>query len=75
FKVGGTLLLSKFDAVTVGFAKALSSGVVFDTDEKINRKIEQLISDPIYLDSTAEFINDTGNVINRINIAINIFKG
>lgn len=74
FKTGGTFLLSKFDAVTVGFAKAVASGVTFDNSE-INAKVEQLLVDQIYKDSTAEFINDTGNVIARINLAIRIFKG
>lgn len=74
FKKGGTLLLSKFDAVTVGFAKAICTDTVFD-DEKIRNLIEILMDDPIYKKSTAEFINDTSNVTDRIDIAISIFKG
>lgn len=74
FKTGSTLLLSKFDAVTVGFAKALASGKVFN-DQDITSKVELLLSDDVYIASTAEFINDTGNVINRINTAIRIFEG
>ncbi|SIS41240.1 DUF262 domain-containing protein [Neptunomonas antarctica] len=74
FRTGGTLLLSKFDAVTVGFAKAIASGSVFENKE-INSKIELLLDDQDYVDSTAEFINDTGNVIKRVNAAIRIFKG
>jgi hypothetical protein len=74
FKTGGTFLLSKFDAVTVGFAKVIASGTTVDSSE-INSKIELLLADEDYMDSTAEFINDTGNVIKRINTAIKIFKG
>jgi hypothetical protein len=74
FKIGGTFLLSKFDAVTVGFAKAMIGGVTMNSSE-INSKIELLLVDEDYVDSTAEFINDTGNVINRINTAIRIFEG
>jgi hypothetical protein len=73
FKTGGTFLLSKFDAVTVGLAKAIDSGVEFQSSD-IAAKVEQLIADQTYIDSTAEFINDTGNVINRINTAIEIFS-
>lgn len=75
FKTGGTLLLSKFDAITVGFAKAVASGVTFESSEIIINKIEQLLADEIYIDSTTEFINDTGNVTGRINAAIKIFEG
>jgi hypothetical protein len=74
FKTSGTLLLSKFDAVTVGFAKARASGVTFD-NAGINAKIALLLTDEIYIDSTTEFINDTGNVTGRINAAIKIFEG
>ncbi len=74
FKPGSTFLLSKFDAVTVGFAKALDSGKTFSQNE-IRLKVELLLSDEDYLDSTAEFINDTGNVKTRINTAIRIFQG
>jgi hypothetical protein len=73
FKTGGTFLLSKFDAVMVAFAKTVDSGVNFSNVE-INTKIELLLADQTYLDSTAEFINDTGNVTGRINAAINIFQ-
>lgn len=72
FKTGGTLLLSKFDAVTVGFARALSNGVTFDSSE-IKAKVEQLLQHEDYIDSTNEFINDTGNVLKRVRIAIQIF--
>jgi hypothetical protein len=75
FKTSGTLLLSKYDAVTVGFAKALSAGVTFESSEIINSKIEQLLADEGYIDSTIEFINDTGNVKGRIIAAIKIFEG
>ncbi|AWX99147.1 hypothetical protein A8139_03375 [Marinomonas primoryensis] len=74
FRTGSTFLLSKFDAITVGFSKALDSGITFDS-EKINLKIGLLLADEDYLDSTAEFINDTGNVKKRINAAIRIFQG
>ncbi len=74
FKTGSTLLLSKFDAVTVGLAKAIDSGVTFE-DAEINSKIAQLLADKEYKDSTAEFINDTGNVLKRVNAAIRIFEG
>ncbi|PHQ76435.1 MAG: hypothetical protein COB74_02135 [Shewanella sp.] len=74
FKIGGTLLLSKFDAVTVGFAKAIDSGITFENID-INSKIEVLLANEDYIDSTAEFINDTGNVIKRVNAAIRIFEG
>lgn len=73
FKTSGTFLLSKFDAVTVGFAKALDKGINFG-DSEIQAKIEKLLVNKIYVDSTAEFINDTGNVVDRINAAINIFQ-
>jgi len=74
FKTGSTFLLAKFDAVTVGFAKAVASGVTLESEE-INTKVEQILVNEIYMDSTAEFVNDTGNVINRINVAIKIFQG
>lgn len=73
FKTGGTFLLSKFDAVTVGFAKATKSGITF-TKTEIQSKIDKLLKDPDYIESTAEFINDMGNVIQRINTSIKIFK-
>ncbi len=73
FKKRGTFLLSKFDAVTVGFAKAIESGVVFGENDVLN-KVEELLADQIYIDSTEEFINDTGNVIGRVKVAINIFS-
>ena len=74
FKTAGTFLLSKFDAVTVGYAKAIDSGVKLNKSEVIER-ISMLLSDEEYIESTAEFINDTGNVTKRINAAIRIFKG
>ena len=74
FKTGSTFLLSKFDAVTVGFAKALDSGISFDQN-KIRSKVALLLDDEDYLDSTAEFINDTGNVKKRLETAIRIFQG
>jgi hypothetical protein len=74
FKKGSTFLLSKFDAVTVGLAKALNSGIEFDR-VKINSKIGLLLEDEDYKLSTAEFINDTSNVEKRINAAIRIFQG
>ena len=74
FKTSGTLLLSKFDAVTVGFAKAIASGATLE-DKDIISKIDQLLADEDYINSTAEFINDTGNVIKRVNTAIKIFEG
>jgi hypothetical protein len=74
FKTGSTFLLSKFDAVTVGFAKALDSGISFDQN-KIRSKVALLLDDEDYLDSTAEFINDTGNVKKRLDTAIRIFQG
>lgn len=73
FKTSGTFLLSKFDAVAVGLAKAINSGKTFDRIE-IVAKIEALLADEVYKDSTAEFINDTGNVVGRINTAISIFE-
>jgi len=73
FKTGTTFLLSKFDAVTVGLAKAMSLGVTFE-DLDIQTKVDQLLANPTYRDSTAEFINDTGNVIGRINAAVEIFS-
>jgi len=72
FKTGTTFLLSKFDAVAVGLAKAMSSRVAFEASD-IETKVAQLLADQVYIDSTAEFINDTGNVVGRINTAINIF--
>jgi hypothetical protein len=74
FKTGGTFLLSKYDAVSVGFAKATASGITLEKSEIIAR-VQRLLSDEAYLSSTAEFINDTGNVIGRINAAIKIFQG
>jgi hypothetical protein len=73
FKTGGTFLLSKFDAVTVGLAKAIDSGVEFE-DDGVRLRVERLLADPIYVESTEEFINDTGNVIARINKAIEVFS-
>lgn len=74
FKANGTFLLSKFDAITVGLANALASSLTFD-NPKINTKITELLADSDYIDSTTEFINDTGNVAKRINSAIRIFQG
>ncbi|MEI6896594.1 MAG: DUF262 domain-containing protein [Psychromonas sp.] len=74
FKTSGTFLLSKFDAVTVGFAKALVAGATFEKEE-INSKVQQLLDHEYYKKFTVEFINDTGNVKGRINTAIEIFKG
>ena len=74
FKKGSTLLLSRFDAVTVGFAKSLASGKAFKNEE-IKSKIALLLLDDDYINSTEEFINDTGNVTKRINAAIRIFEG
>ncbi|GAC17493.1 DUF262 domain-containing protein [Paraglaciecola arctica] len=73
FKTSGTLLLSKFDAVTVGFAKVIASGRTFN-DTEIRSKIEQLLADTNYISFTNEFINDTGNVIGRVKTAIKIFE-
>lgn len=74
FKTSSTLLLSKFDAVTVGFAKSLAADVTFEKSQIIS-KVEQLLENEDYKKSTVEFINDTGNVTGRINAAIKIFKG
>ena len=74
FKAGGTFLLSKFDAITVGLAKAHASGITFK-DIDIKSKIEILLNDKDYKDSTTEFINDTGNVTKRISAAIRVFEG
>lgn len=73
FKTGGTFLLSKFDAVTVGLARAISSGGELEKLD-VKGKVDALLENQIYLDSTAEFINDTGNVTGRINVAIEIFS-
>jgi hypothetical protein len=73
FKTGTTFLLSKFDAVTVGLAKAMSSKVIFKPSD-IETKVAKLLADQKYIDTTAEFINDTGNVTGRIKTAINIFS-
>nr|WP_235690516.1 DUF262 domain-containing protein [Aliivibrio fischeri] len=73
FKTSGTFLLSKFDAVTVGFAKALATGVKFEKSQIIS-KVKELLENQDYKDSTVEFINDTGNVVGRINAAIEIFR-
>lgn len=72
FKTGGTFLLSKFDAVTVGLAKALHSGQEFESSD-IEERVKELLNDQRYIDTTAEFINDTGNVKGRIDVAIEIF--
>jgi hypothetical protein len=74
FKTGGTFLLSKFDAVTVGLAKTMAPEKILENTE-LNTKIELLLADEDYKDSISEFINDTGNVIKRVNTAIRIFKG
>jgi hypothetical protein len=74
FKTGGTFLLSKFDAVTVGFAKAIASGATFENTE-INSKVNLLLADEAYIGSTVDFVNDTGNLIKRVNAAIRIFEG
>jgi hypothetical protein len=75
FKTGSTFLLSKFDAVTVGLARALSSGLTFEDPEVINSMVRELLADEAYQDSTIEFINDTGNVTGRINASIRTFEG
>ncbi|MFA0018847.1 DUF262 domain-containing protein [Vibrio splendidus] len=74
FKTGGTFLLSKFDSVMVGVAKALKSGVTLDEDGLAGH-LEQLLTDQQYINATDEFINDTENVIGRIDIAMKIFSG
>lgn len=74
FKNGSTFLLSKFDAITVGFAKHLASEKAIDP-KNIQEKVLQLLADPNYIKSTIEFINDTDNVTRRINTAIDIFTG
>nr|WP_324257194.1 DUF262 domain-containing protein [Cellvibrio fontiphilus] len=74
FKNGSTFLLSKFDAITVGFAKYLSSGKTTDLKD-IREKVAHLMDDPNYMKSTIEFINDTDNVTRRIKTAIEIFAG
>lgn len=73
FKTGTTFLLSKFDAVTVGLAKSMSLGVKFELSD-IETKVEKLLANQNYIDTTAEFINDTGNVTGRIETAITIFS-
>lgn len=73
-EAGGTFLLSKFDSVMVGVAKALKDEKSLD-EITLTNNLEQLLSDKIYIRSTDEFINDTGNVIDRINLAIKIFVG
>lgn len=72
FKTGGTLLLSKFDAVTVGVAKLITKAIDIESSQ-IQSRLEELIVNQEYIDATNEFINDTENVIGRINAAINIF--
>lgn len=74
FKTGGTFLLSKFDSVMVGIAKALKAGVSLDR-ATLAGKLEQLLNDEGYIRATDEFINDTENVISRVSIAIQIFSG
>lgn len=74
FKTGGTFLLSKFDSVMVGIAKALKSGVSLDRATLVG-KLNLLLKDEGYIRATNEFINDTENVINRVDIAIQIFSG
>jgi hypothetical protein len=74
FKNGSTFLLSKFDAVTVGFAKALNSGESIDV-KNVAEKVTKLLADPNYIESTLEFINDTDNVTRRVKTAIRIFAG
>lgn len=74
FKAGGTFLISKFDAIAVGLASAIESGVCFE-EQDIRTNIELLLADSDYKDSTAEFINDTGNVTKRVGAAVRIFKG
>lgn len=73
FKNSGTFLLSKFDAVTVGLARAIATGKTFSKGE-VESKITELLQNEKYKDSTIEFINDTGNVTGRINAAIEIFQ-
>ncbi|WDZ73490.1 DUF262 domain-containing protein [Vibrio harveyi] len=74
FKTGGTFLLSKFDSVMVGVARALNAGVSLD-EATLAEKLKQLLSDEQYIRATDEFINDTENVIGRVELAIKIFSG
>ena len=74
FKKGSTFLLSKFDAVTVGLAKAVASKVNFGESD-VRDRVNQLLKDSNYSKSTNEFINDTGNVKLRVSTAIRIFAG
>lgn len=74
FRTRSAFLLSKFDAVTVGLSSAIDSGLSFENGA-IAAKIQELLADPKYIEATAEFINDTSNVTNRIDAAIKAFKG
>lgn len=74
FKTGGTFLLSKFDSVMVGVAKALERGVSFDKASLV-RHLEQLLESEQYIHATEEFINDTDNVTGRVEVAIKVFSG
>ncbi|ELL4669442.1 DUF262 domain-containing protein [Vibrio fluvialis] len=74
FKTGGTFLLSKFDSVMVGVARALNAGVSLN-EATLADKLKQLLSDEQYIRTTDEFINDTENVIGRVELSIKIFSG
>lgn len=74
FKIGGTFLLSKFDAAMVGTAKMLETPGELEP-QVVKNNIESLLADETYKRSTAEFINDTGNVKDRVSVAIKIMQG
>ena len=73
FKKGNTFLLTKFDAVFVGAAKAIEGGKSFDLIE-FKKCVDNLLNDKEYQWSIEEFVNDKNRVDKRIKVSISKFS-
>ena len=72
-KVVDTFLLTKFDAVFVGAAKAIEGGKSFDLTE-FKKCLDELLNDKEYQWSIEEFVNDKNRVEKRIQVSISKFS-
>lgn len=73
FKRRGTFVLTLFDAVMVGIATALRSGIEL-TNEMVSDRWNKLENDNEFIWSTEEFVNDTNRVKKRMERSIEIFQ-
>ena len=69
---GSTLIVSKFDAITVGIDAFIKSGREL-SDVELNRRLAELEANEKYQRSIDEFVNDTDRVTDRIELAKSIF--